>query len=321
MKNIVHALDRLKRVECLNSIEYILDITKEILLSIYNVNIEAVVFRSSKTQKTRVWYKNSLLDDKAILTNSNAAIENTSSIITIGRYFVPLHAMGICFGAVMLHSNDDDIDIENMANSSIQSILEIYEDDVNIILSYVSLLLYSQKLSFEANTDRLTKIHNRGYILDHIESLQNAEKPYSIMLFDVDRFKYYNDRYGHNIGDFVLKLLAKTIKDTLDCDAMKDYKFARYGGEEFIVVVPSDDKDSVIKSMEILKTAITTANFSTDKYSLKVTVSIGASNSKVGKDSYDTIEEADKALYIAKETGRNRFVFFDFPADTDAKSE
>ncbi len=312
MKKIIQALDRLKRVECLNSIEYIIDITKELLLEIYNINIEAVVFHSSKTQKTRVWYKNSFLDDKTILSNSNAVIDNISSIITIDRYCVPLYAMDICFGSVMLSLKHND----EYNHDNIKSFLDIHEDEINIILSYISLLLYSQKLSFEANTDRLTKVYNRGYILDYISSLQNAEKPYGIMLFDVDRFKYYNDRYGHNIGDFVLKLLAKTMKDTLNCDDMKEYKFARYGGEEFIVIVPSDDKDTIIKSMETLKAAIVDANFSTDKYSLKVTVSIGASVSKIGKSSYETIEEADKALYIAKETGRNRFIFFDFPVDS-----
>ncbi len=303
MKNILQALDRLKRVECLNSIAYILDITKELFAEIYNLSIEAVVFRSSKTQKDRIWYKNTSLDDKTILTNCNAAVDNLSPIITIDRYFVPLYAMGICFGAIMLQSKDNDT----------QATLNNYSDDINIVLNYVSLLLYSQKLSFEANTDRLTKVYNRGYILDYISSLENSKKPYSIMIMDVDRFKYYNDRYGHNIGDFVLKLLAKTIKEILSGDDKKDYKFARYGGEEFIVVVPTDDKDIVLKTMELIKTSIVEANFSTDKYSLKVTVSIGASISKIGKSSYETIGEADKALYIAKETGRNKFILFNLP--------
>lgn len=315
MKNILQALDRLKRVECLNSIAYILDITKALLGEIYHSNVAAIVFRVPKTHTYRIWYKdkNCELSDKIILTNCIATIENLSPIITIDKYFVPLYAMGICFGSIILEQKDK--------RNNIQSILANYCDDINIILSYVSLLLYSQKLSFEANTDRLTKVYNRGYILDHISSLQNSEKPYSIMIMDVDRFKYYNDRYGHNVGDHVLKLLAQTIKDTLSGDDKKDYKFARYGGEEFIVVVPSDDKDIVVKAMELIKTSIVSANFSTDKYSLRVTVSIGASVSKIGKSSYETIGEADKALYIAKETGRNKFILFNLPTTDDDNND
>ncbi len=316
MKNIIQALDRLKRVECLNSIGYILEITDDLLLSMYNLKIEAVAFRQQKTHKIIRWRNNSPFDDQVLISNSNAVIDNALPIITIGRYFVPIHAMGICFGSMMLYPSDADKNSTD--NSEIQNILEVYENDINIVFSYVSLLLYSQKLSFEANKDKLTKIYNRGYILDYIGKLENGEKPYSIMLLDVDRFKYYNDRYGHNIGDFVLKLLAETIKNTLNTPDLKDYKFARYGGEEFIVVIPSDDNDTVIKTMEIVKSSIVSANFSTDKYSLKVTVSIGASVSKIGKSSYETIEEADKALYIAKETGRNRFILFNLPKYEDS---
>ena len=298
MKNLSKALDYLKSIEEPHSIDGIISVMKDITNSVYKLNIEAIVFLSLNKKNINIWYKNSIIDDDFILSISESTIKTKSSILVKDKYSIPLHARSNYFGSLIVY------DEKQLSNSN--KINEI-KDGLSILVDYFALLLYSEKLSFQANTDRLTKIYNRGYIFNYINNIYIKNKAYSIIMFDVDKFKHYNDRYGHTVGDYILKKLTYIIKMILE----KSYKFARYGGEEFIIVLPTDEKDIIIKTMENIRNTVSKSNFSTDEYSLKVTVSIGASVGREGKDPYQTIDEADKALYMAKESGRNKAIFYD----------
>ncbi len=298
MKNLSKALDYLKSIEEPHSIDGIISIMKDITNSVYKLNIEAIVFLSLNKKNINIWYKNSTIDDEFILSISKSTIKTKSNIMVEDKYSIPLHARGNYFGSLMI-CNKKQLSNTNKINES--------KDGLNILVDYFSLLLYSEKLSFQANTDRLTKIYNRGYIFNYINSLYIKNKAYSIIIFDVDKFKHYNDRYGHTVGDYILKKLTYKVKIMLE----KSYKFARYGGEEFMIVLPTDKKNIIIKTMENIRNTVSKSNFSTDEYSLKVTVSIGASVGREDKDPYQAIDEADKALYMAKESGRNKSIFYD----------
>ena len=117
-------------------------------------------------------------------------------------------------------------------------------------------------------------------------------------MIDIDNFKKYNDTYGHQVGDMVLKKVAKSIKEAID---PSDF-VGRYGGEEFSVFIVSNDREGVIEKAERIRKDV--------EKKTNVTVSIGVSFfPEDGEDSKSLIEIADQHLYRAKEEGKNRVIF------------
>ena len=160
-----------------------------------------------------------------------------------------------------------------------------------------------------AITDELTGTFLRRYVLDRFfESLLRANKfnsPLSFLMIDVDDFKKINDSYGHLVGDAVLKEVAARIMST----AREVDLVGRYGGEEFCVILLDTDKEGAKMAAERICSVVSEKPIIAYNESLAVTVSVGvASFPDDGKDPYTIIEVADRALYQAKKTGKNRFV-------------
>jgi diguanylate cyclase (GGDEF)-like protein len=168
-------------------------------------------------------------------------------------------------------------------------------------------LILDDKVHFDA----LTGIYNRRFMDDNlkrvIKSLSRTKGVLSIMMLDIDFFKKYNDTYGHSMGDACLKAVANALSDTArmnDC-------VIRYGGEEFVVLLPNTDEAGTetaagrfLESVRSLR--IPHRNSDIADY---VTISIGATTVRVKlKHQYmDYIERADEALYMSKNTGRNKY--------------
>lgn len=147
--------------------------------------------------------------------------------------------------------------------------------------------------------DGLTGLYNHRYLLDvlqkELHKLVQYPQHVSLLMFDIDDFKKYNDTYGHQAGDVLLKDLASLIKRSI---RDRDMAF-RYGGEEFVVFFPETEKQSAVLGAERILNLV--------RLHLPVTVSIGLSSFPVDRDSSDgLISAADKALYKAKRTGKNR---------------
>lgn len=170
----------------------------------------------------------------------------------------------------------------------------------------------NEKLFYIANHDALTEIPNRRYFFDRVENIWaihgRESIPLSILLFDIDYFKQYNDFYGHQKGDECLKLVAKCLRDSL---GRKSDLLARYGGEEFVGVLTGTANEGlnvvckrIIENINII--AIPHAKSKTSKI---VTVSCGgASVIPNGRITLkDVLEIADKKLYEVKSAGRNGF--------------
>lgn len=167
----------------------------------------------------------------------------------------------------------------------------------------------TKNLDEKANIDQLTGIKNKRYLNNYLLKLEKDKKLDSIgvILLDIDHFKYYNDTYGHLEGDIVLRQVAKSLEKI----AGKKNTVARFGGEEFVVV----SRNITIKELEKLcdNLVVGIRNLKIEHKSSPVepflTISVGgAINTSSKFSSIAVIEKADKAVYKAKETGRNKYV-------------
>jgi diguanylate cyclase (GGDEF)-like protein len=154
-----------------------------------------------------------------------------------------------------------------------------------------------------ATTDSLTGILNRRAIMDALtrESSRAGRYglPLSVLMTDIDHFKDVNDTYGHAAGDDVLMGVARKLAATV-----RDSDFAgRFGGEEFLIVLPHQDAHGAVLAAERIRTGIEKTVMGAE--TLKVTVSIGVGTLAEGKTE-EMLARADKALYEAKRSGRNR---------------
>ncbi|MEA1955639.1 MAG: diguanylate cyclase [Campylobacterota bacterium] len=171
-------------------------------------------------------------------------------------------------------------------------------------LNEINNMLKSQNKEFEvlASTDPLTGLYNRHkfselYISSYQAMTQRHNKM-SIILLDIDFFKKVNDTYGHNVGDQVLIQISHTLLRTLrNIDIV-----CRWGGEEFIVLLPTAELEMAITIAEKIRKYIESLNID---IAGQVTASFGISEVKEGETMEDVINRADRALYIAKESGRN----------------
>ncbi|MCL2625441.1 MAG: sensor domain-containing diguanylate cyclase [Cystobacterineae bacterium] len=160
-----------------------------------------------------------------------------------------------------------------------------------------------------ATMDGLTGLYNHRTFQVRLDELLSASKRYgrqcSLILFDVDHFKSVNDKYGHPIGDYVLKRIGKLLRKLArDSDIP-----TRYGGEEFALIMPETDLQGAQVIAERIREAVMAEMFQTEQGMLRVTVSLGvATFPECAKDKAALIEMADKRLYMAKRKGRNCMV-------------
>jgi diguanylate cyclase len=162
-----------------------------------------------------------------------------------------------------------------------------------------------------AKTDTLTGLPNRRALEEffrtaQIAAMENGE-PLSALLIDIDHFKTFNDNFGHGVGDQVLRLMARVLRER-----MRDGDLpARYGGEELIAVLPGAALATCEAVAERIRRAIAECHItrrSTGEALPGITVSIGVGQFQSGESMADLIERCDRALYLAKRTGRNRVV-------------
>ena len=156
-----------------------------------------------------------------------------------------------------------------------------------------------------ATTDGLTGLLNRRTFNAQLEArlreAQRYRKPLSLLLLDIDHFKKVNDGFGHPAGDAVLRGVARVVQT----QARGTDMVARYGGEEMALVLPETDSAGALVIAERIRSAVAHARHQTDQGALQVTASIGIATWP-GTDPEALIDHADKALYRAKQAGRNR---------------
>jgi len=213
---------------------------------------------------------------------------------------VLLQSQGVSLGA--LHIGADE---ETFNSSSFQN--KIYTITEQLCLTIANLNL-RVKLEQQAIRDPLSSLYNRRFLDDsfsrELTRAERKEASLAVMMIDIDHFKVFNDTYGHDAGDYVIKkfghLLANTVRgEDISC---------RYGGEEFTLVLNEIDADAAVKRAEALLEATRDLELKLHNQSLgQITISLGiAMYPEHGRTQAELIKVADEALYHAKEAGRNQ---------------
>lgn len=238
----------------------------------------------------------------------NAYINITTAPIVVG---------GIMVGRILTFQDRSELH-RLIAETNYQN-MTLQERNLALIDIQNELSQTNQKLKHMAITDSLTGCYNRHYLTQYLEQemIENMKfnRPFAIILLDIDFFKAVNDNYGHLVGDVVICSTVEVIKQTLrERDIL-----ARYGGEEFIVYLPHTNQTEAVGLAEHIKSTIETNKVDVDNIApaLSITVSMGLlsitnfaaqnTESKANQLS-ELFESVDKALYQAKNAGRNQIV-------------
>jgi len=171
--------------------------------------------------------------------------------------------------------------------------------------------LHTQQIEYLANFDSLTGLPNRNYFSRHFSEKNDDSRPFALMMIDLDNFKEVNDVFGHSEGDSLLKMVAKRFSEHI----LDDDILTRFGGDEFVLVTysPQNAAGIAAKLLGCLKKPMTIQNATVE---INATIGISLSQ-KDGSSENDLFGKADMAMYDAKLSGKNKFVFFD--ADIESR--
>ena len=157
------------------------------------------------------------------------------------------------------------------------------------------------------STDQLTFLANQrkivGDLQRQVNSCDSSHKPLSILMLDIDHFKIINDTYGHIAGDHVLRTLSNLLRNSL----RQNDVIGRYGGEEFLVLLPDTPLEAAMLTAERLLMVARSMVAELSDQVMRATISIGIAQYQVGETWKEFLERADKALYVSKHNGRDRW--------------
>lgn len=204
-----------------------------------------------------------------------------------------------------LQAANDQLQTEMIERKQAQEDLDAAKESLRLAnLGLQQALSREQRVS---RTDSLTNTHNRRYFFEiathEFVTAKRYKKSLSVIIFDIDHFKQFNDRYGHQTGDEVLKRVSQIAQSQLrDADIL-----ARYGGEEFAILLPNSTARESAVVAERIRESLATYQLDVSGNMVSVTISAGVAEYTASIDTLDRlIQQADNALYAAKDTGRNR---------------
>ncbi|MGM0378481.1 MAG: GGDEF domain-containing response regulator [Bacillota bacterium] len=300
-------------------------------------NILIIGDNSENIQKGAKILKNNNIDVSIITTGKNIVKKvekNTYDLILLDIMFPEINGFSICKYLKSDYRTKDIPIIFLTENNDIDTITKAFElgavdyvtkpfykrelkarvkTHLELKRSREQIEFYAQKLK-EKNKelrnismhDSLTNLLNRDYMIKNIRKEENIyekeEKIFSLVLCDIDHFKKFNDKYGHDCGDYVLKELSKLMQDII---RSKD-KLSRWGGEEFLFLLHDTKINEANNFCKRLKNKLKNTTFNYNNNDLKVTMTYGISEYIDNMDK--SIKRADKALYYGKEHGRNTII-------------
>ena len=299
MKNIA------KIIETQYETNYIIPIIGEMIDKFVSDHLIYIFLKCEKTKELKLIWPSACKDSK-IFELIKCLTDNSDYILTpdkkIGIF--PLVSENVLLGCIVTKSTENILsekEIEYLEQLTTQAATTINRANV-----YAEILQH-------ATLDALTGFYNRHQLEERIKqeiaTSKRQSRPLCAIMTDIDYFKSVNDTYGHAVGDFVLKNVAQVIRSQL-----REYDIAgRYGGEEFAILLPyTEIKDAQIvaerlrKAVEKKKLDISKINSEVAQKIIGVTISLGIYQYKAEDSEEDLFKKADKALYNAKQSGRNK---------------
>jgi diguanylate cyclase (GGDEF)-like protein len=212
----------------------------------------------------------------------------------------PISVKGRSIGFFVMSFKTTSLKLSSPDKSLTHDFLQIFQDEFYILHIFQLVI-----------KDELTQLYNKRYLLDELARdflpRKKQGRQLCLALMDIDRFKHYNDSYGHQIGDHLLKSIASLINSFSEAN---DIMAFRYGGEEMAIIFKDRDLKACWDILETLRGKIEDADFSTQQWFLKLRVSGGLADICTAGSYSRLIEQADAALYESKRAGRNRITVF-----------
>lgn len=300
MKNIA------KMIETQYELKYIIPIIGEMLDKFFEDYLIYIFIKDENQRTNNLYWPNNCKDNTILELVKNL---NSSEITSDGKiYAVPLITEDKNVGSVVAKSTSGII------SPKYREYFELLGTQIAITINRAN--VYAEILK-HATLDALTGFYNRRQLEERIkQEVSNAKRqhaPLCGIMTDIDYFKSVNDTYGHAVGDLVLKTIAKVIRGQL-----REYDIAgRYGGEEFSILLPFTKIEEAQMVAERLRETIenkiidiSKVNPDAETKKINITMSLGIYEIKEDDSDDDLLRKADKALYQAKNTGRNKVVIY-----------
>lgn len=298
------------------SIQY-LSCSKGILFKIEGETLRTVAISKAiniRNDKTFPLSSGGKIFQDVIETGETRRAESNGIFDIDSKYMicVPLKSEREILGILCLFDKESRIDKES--NNAVSTFSERDESMIISLANHTATLWQKARFYEMATVDGLTQLYVRRFfeqrMSEEIRKAQRLERKLSIMLIDIDHFKKFNDTWGHQTGDDVLRAVSKKIKDNV----RKGIDIAaRYGGEELTVIMPETDSNGAMILSERIRLAIerTPLDNPSGGEPLRVTVSMGVSTfPDQAITSQELVEKADIALYKSKAGGRNRVTLY-----------
>jgi diguanylate cyclase (GGDEF)-like protein len=261
---------------------------------INNLLDNSFVRKTSKVVNTSIIFLLVLIVSFIVFKSTSAMFATTSTVLLASAYYLMSYYTLRLF------------------NLWIQVVVPLFVILITFAISYLAKYLIKSK-DFEhqyklATTDGLTELYNHRYFQDtlrkQIESAKRYEQKFSLIILDIDFFKKFNDKYGHQVGDEVLRTVSSILKKNTRAT---DY-VCRYGGEEMSIILPhTSKKEAIVNAQRICDAVAHTPLKIGNSTECNITISLGVSTfPENGQTPQEIIEYADQALYNAKENGRNQ---------------
>jgi diguanylate cyclase (GGDEF)-like protein len=204
---------------------------------------------------------------------------------------------------------------ENPYSARYEKLLGQFQEIVNL---HLALLFQQHELKERTRRDALTGACTRREFFEtgraELKRARRYGHPLSLILLDFDHFKQINDRFGHAGGDAVLKMLSRRVMDSLRTSD----RYYRFGGEEFVIILPHSELEDALLVAERIRVLVETRSVEHGDHVIDVTVSLGlACLEGAGESLDDVVAKADRALYAAKEGGRNCIEIYERLKDSE----
>ncbi len=299
----------------------LLNFVNDVIIGVMGVNYSTIVLLDHKKNRLKVHFTNIQNKEDLAVLNDNVnckllrdILENGKPIMVndvaperydfirnreIGSFIcLPLSSKSRKFGLTLIeHKNCNTFDEDNLR------LLATIGKQVSMAIENAELYANLQEM---ATIDGLTGVYNRVYFHQKFVEEFNAAKvlgyDLTLVILDIDKFKKFNDTYGHLFGDVVLRSVAQTLK----CNLRATDTIARFGGEEFVILLPRTSIEEASEKVEDLRSKIANNIVEDNLISASVTASFGVScYPNTSSNQIELIRDADNALYKAKESGRN----------------